>query len=134
MGFIAWHYLVRVGFPVFMALVVAGFLLPQSGVANAVGGAGGIGVFILGASGAILAVRLLIRGFKFACPQCKGRETDFGMSRKKAMWLYCPKCGVFEESGFLKTQISHNAEGVLDGDEADEEEDGEEEAGKVDSK
>ena len=134
MGFIAWHYLARVGFPVFMALVVAGFLLPQSGVANAVGGVGGIGVFILGACGAILAVRLLIRGFKFACPQCKGRETDFGMSQKKAMWLYCPKCGVFEESGFLKTQISHNAEGVLDGDEADEEEDGEEEAGKVDLK
>ncbi|WP_050024854.1 hypothetical protein [Verrucomicrobium sp. BvORR034] len=121
MGFIAWHYLIRIGFPVFMLLGAMGMLLPKNGVGNVVGALGGLGVFILGGTGAILAVRLLIRGFKFACPQCKGRETDLGM-RKRALWLYCPRCGVFEESGFMKTQISHDAGGPDDDGEPEDEE------------
>lgn len=108
----------------FMLLGALGMLLPKDGLGNVVGALGGLGVFILGGTGAILAVRLLIRGFKFACPQCKGRETDLGM-RKRALWLYCPRCGVFEESGFMKTQISHDA-GDSDGGDDDEEEEEEE--------
>lgn len=124
MGFVAWHYLIRMGFPVFMLLGLLGMLLPKNGVGNVVGALGGLGVFILGATGAILAVRLLIRGFKFACPQCKGRETDFGMSREKALWLYCPRCGTFEESGFMKTQISHDTGEAEEEDEEAENGDG----------
>lgn len=138
MGFIAWHYLVRIGFPVFMLLGVLGMLLPKNGVGNVVGALGGLGVFVLGATGAILAVRLLIRGFKFACPECEGRETDFGMSRKKALWLYCPRCGTFEESGFMKTKISHDAGDSDNGDDDDDDDDGEgeeeEDGGQTDGK
>lgn len=124
MGFIAWHYLIRIGFPLFMVLGVMGMLLPKTGLGNVVGALGGLIAVVMGATGAVLAVRLLLRGFKFACPQCNGRETELG-GRKGALWLYCPKCGLFEESGFMKTQISHDA-GYQAGEEEEEDDDEEE--------
>lgn len=108
MGFLVWHYLARVAFPLLFLLSLLAFALPGSRAVNLVGGVSGIGMVVLGLTGAVLAVRLLFMGFRFACPRCQGRDTAFGMSPKKAMWLHCEKCGLFEESGLLKLKVALN--------------------------
>ncbi|MEZ0386631.1 MAG: hypothetical protein ACAI34_06170, partial [Verrucomicrobium sp.] len=97
---------------IFPGFIIAIFA-PRNVFTNGLGAAAGMLMAFLGISGAILAIRLLFLKFHFACPKCRGRETDFGMSERKEMWLYCPQCGLFKESGFLKLKLDH--EGPDDG-------------------
>ncbi|WP_156346215.1 hypothetical protein [Verrucomicrobium spinosum] len=100
MGFIAWHCLIRMGFPVFMLLGGLGILLPKNGVGNVVGALGGLGVFILGATGAILAVRLLIRGFKFACRSARGGRRTLACRRRRPCGSIARDAGCLRSRGF----------------------------------
>jgi DNA replicative helicase MCM subunit Mcm2 (Cdc46/Mcm family) len=63
-------------------------------------------VMVLGLTGAVLAILLLMGKFRFACPVCRQRHTQVvGSSSGGTMDLLCEQCGIFRETGPFKLKL-----------------------------
>ena len=105
--FVIWHYLCRTVFPVACLGYAICFLSPESKLTSTVG-TGLLGFMaIMGITGAIMGILIVVTPFTLACPICKRRETSIGGSREEGLWLDCKHCGVTHESGFLKLGLTY---------------------------
>lgn len=112
MGFVIWHYLGRIGVLLLFPLTACAMIAQKESLLYTVGLLAFFSLLLLGAAGAILALRLLFTRFRFSCPQCKRDGTEFGSSKKEGMWLYCSDCDVVvRESGFLGLRLSIDSAG-----------------------
>jgi hypothetical protein len=106
MGFSLWNYVGRIGPIVLIPLLVVGLFAKEGSVWALVGNVAWGVLIVLGLTGAVLALRLLFLRFRFACPRCRQRSTQFGTNREHGAWLYCEDCElVFRGGGFLKMKL-----------------------------
>jgi|688.fasta_scaffold154417_3 hypothetical protein len=106
MNYRTWHLLVRWGFVVLMPMLLAGFLMPAGGLRSLLMTVGVALVMVLGLTGAVLAILLLMGKFRFACPVCRQRHTQVvGSSSGGTMDLLCEQCGIFRETGPFKLKL-----------------------------
>ena len=112
MGFVIWHYVGRIGAPVLFALAACAMIAREQSLLHTVGLWAFCVLFLLGMTGAVLALLLFFTRFRFSCPHCRSNRTEFGGSKKEGMWLHCSDCKVVtRESGFLRLRLSQQAEG-----------------------
>jgi len=106
MGFKLWHYLGRLGGVLFIPLIVLGLFAQEDTGLGTAGRAAYLALAVLGVTGATLAILLLFTRFRFSCPSCHGRSTQFGIKKEAGMWLYCEDCDLLmREDGFLKLKL-----------------------------
>jgi hypothetical protein len=101
MGFVAWHQLRWVVPPLFLLAMIR--VTPYRNPLLDQIAAGALALLLLlGLWGALLALLLLFTPFRWKCPRCGSRKTEFGVSKEEGGWLDCDSCGVLRETGFLK--------------------------------
>lgn len=111
--FILWHRICRIAFPLLFILCGVGLFLPRVPWINLVLNIAFITVCAIGATSALLILALRFFGFRFSCPQCRGKNTAFGMHEKR-FWLNCDDCGLTEETGPLNLHLEFTPKAELD--------------------